>query len=214
MNDSSLVNATSIWLHFLPVPLQSLLVYEFNNTDAADARAIADTLTLTINTAFQTTFTWNSTRTSDSIANVTYTGPGKANLTEYTEWLMPRCLASDLRGFSLTFLPMTRLGANLIVTASKDSGGFEWGYMMMTTHLTWIPVGSNSHKIDILDLLNVDSLEPSPYALTPEGTYSSMVMLIISSNETVLYAGCEPGLINPPTQFRGWMYQLLTPQPP
>jgi len=209
MNDAVLEKATAVSLVFSTV--QSFLVFQFNNTDAGTARSIADSVTPSITTAFDTAFTWNSTGTRDSYVNVTYIGGGKSNLTSYTQWLMSQCLASDLGGFSLTFLPMTsEPGAFTSVFASKESGGFEWEYSMMVSYCKQIPSGSDSHTIDILDLLNVDSLAPSSYA-NVTGTYVSIVILQILSDETVSYISCQPGLANPPSQLRGWYYTQFFP---
>jgi len=208
MNDAVLEKATAISLLFLTS--QSFLVFQFNNTDAGTARSTADSVTSSITTAFNTAFTWNSTGTRDSYVNVTYIGGGKSNLTSYTQWLMSQCLASDLGGFSLTFLPMTsEPGAFTSVFAYKESGGFEWWYSMMVSYCKPIPTGSDSHIIDILDLLNVNSLAPSSYA--SGSTYVSMVNLQILSNATVSYVSCQPGLVNPPSQLRGWFYMQPFP---
>ena len=203
MNETKLENITTIGIEVSTV--QSLLVYVFNNTDAVTARTITDNVTSSIADAFNiTSFTWNSTGTSNTYVNITYTGPGKENLTAYTEWLMSQCLASDLEGFSSTFLPMTSKPTAFVgVSAFKESGSFNWTYSMMTQYSTNIPTGSDNHLIDILNLLNVSSLAPSPYA-NAGGMYTSMVNLQVLSNETVSCVSCQPGLANPPSQPKGW----------
>ncbi|MCX8171802.1 MAG: hypothetical protein N3E47_07600, partial [Candidatus Bathyarchaeota archaeon] len=131
----------------------------------------------------------------------------------YLSWLMDKCLAPDLGGFALTFLPMSGEENALIdVSASKKSGDFNWIYFMMVGHFTNIPVGMGPHKIDILGLLNVESLAPSKYA-SYEGWFISTVQLIVESNETVSFLSSEPDLIDPPTQLRGW-FTDIPPQPP
>lgn len=209
MGRTELMNATGISLIFSTV--QSFLIYLFNNTNLATARSFADAVKPSIQTAFGTSFTWSATGQNDSQVNVTYTGSGKANLTQYTEWLMSQCGgAPDLGGFSLTFLPMTHEpGAFSSVSAYKEVGGFDWAYSMMTGYVMSIPKGSGNHRIDILDLLDVDSLAPSPYA-NVEDTYTSNVMLTISSNQTITYVSSEPGLVSP-EQPRGWMSIPFTP---
>jgi hypothetical protein len=206
MNQTALENATAIVLSF--TTSQSFLIYVFYGVSSGTAESLANTVTPSIETAFETDFTWSSTGTSDSDVNVTYTGPGKTNLADYTEWLMQHCLASDLGGFSLTFAPMSQeTNAVAMVSAFKDSGGFDWMYQMGTGYSTSIPAGTGNHKIDILDLLNVDSLAPSPYAITDD-TCTSMVMLIINSNTTVTYVSCEPGSASP-EQPKGWIIPPL-----
>jgi hypothetical protein len=93
--------------------------------------------------------------------------------------------------------------AFVVVSAEKESGGFDWTYFMMTGYSTSITQGSGNHTIDVLDLLNVESLAPSSYASEVETGYSSMVSITISSNQTINYVSCEPGEASPP-QLRGW----------
>lgn len=203
MNRAELENATTIALVFSQA--QSVLVFTFENTDESTAQSNANAMKGSIETAFQTTFTFNSISTSNGYVNVTYTGAGKPDLASYTNALMQKCLASDLGGFSLTFVPLAqKTGALVSVGANKESGGFDWTYYMGVGYSTSIPTGTGNHEMDILELLNVDSLAPSLYAAT-EGGYSSMVVLTVSSNETITYVSCEPGEISPSGQLRGWL---------
>jgi len=185
---------------------QSFLVYVFNTTDLGAARSLADTVKPSIETAFSTTFTWASTGPSDGLVNVTYIGSGKADLIGYTESLMSLCLREDLGGFSLTFPKIVNETSGLIVVlASKESGGFEWTYSLLVNYQSTILPGPGPHKIDILNLLNVDSLEPSPYAYVSDSEqYASMVMVYVQSTETPSYVACEPNLATPPVVLRGW----------
>lgn len=205
MSRTELTNAVSVSLIFSRAI--SVLIYAFNNTDIGTARALADAVKASIEAGFDTSFTFNSTGTYDSYVNVTYIGSGKTDLTSYMDWLMDKCLISDLGGFSLTFIPMTsELNASILVSAVKESGSFDWMYSVGIGYSTNMQVGSGDHKIDFLDLLNVNSISPSPYALT-QGFYTSVVMLAVVSNETVSYVSSEPGLISPPDQLKGWYIQ-------
>ncbi|MGQ9506579.1 MAG: hypothetical protein ACUVTB_01810 [Candidatus Bathycorpusculaceae bacterium] len=203
MNDPDLENATIISAVFSTDG--SFLGYLFNNTDPTTATTIANSITSSMSTAFNTVFTYLSTGTYETFTNVTYTGLGKTNLRSYTEWLMTECLASDIGGFSLTFPPMSMAPhAVVVVSAMKDSGGFDWTYSMMVGYYTSITPGSGNHTIDVLYLLNVESLAPSSYASEVETDYTSMVSLTIYSNQTINYVSCEPGIASPPEQLRGW----------
>jgi len=208
MADSRFEKVTAVGLIFSPD--QSFLVYSFNDTDATTSRSIADQITPTIKTAFQADFTFNTVGTRDSIIEVNYTGPGKSNMPQYTQWVMSECLAPDLEGFSLTFLPMAQEpGAFIIVTASKESGGFDWTYSMTTTYIMSIPTGSENHRIDVLDQLDVGSLAPSPYVSLEEGMYTSIVNLQILYEQAVSYVSSEPGLGTPPS--KGWFLSPYNP---
>jgi hypothetical protein len=189
---------------------QSILVYAFNNTDATTARSIADGFTTSISSAFSTSFAWFSTGTSDSAVNVTYTGAGKSNLPSYVDGLASLCLAADLEGFSLTFEPMSHeLGAYTAVTAEKDPGGFDWTCGMMTGYTRAIAAGPGEHTVDVLDLVNEDSLAPSNYTAEPEIGYSSQVLLMVSSDSPVSYVSSQPENVTSPGE-RGW---FLSPIP-
>lgn len=202
MDQTELENATAIMLGFSQA--QSVLVFTFNNTDETTALSNADAVKSSIETAFGTTFTSSSTGTSGSYVNVTYTGDGKTDLADYTNDLMQKCLASDLGGFSLTFVPLAqKTGALVSVGANKESGGFDWTYYMGVGYSTTIPTDTGDHTIDILELLGVESLAPSQNAAI-EGGYSSTVTLTVSSNETITYVSCEPGEASE-EQPRGWL---------
>jgi len=214
MSSSELTNAVLIVVGFSREA--SGLVIGFNNTDAATARSLADAVKGSIENAFNTgfTFTYNSTETEDTYVYVSYTGPGKSDLTGYLSWLMDRCLVSNLGGFTSTFLSMSsEMEAFVEVSAGKESGSFDWIYYMAVGYSTSVSTGVGPHKIDILDLLNADSLAPSEHA-SQEGWFVSTVQFIVLSNETVSYVSSEPGLMNPPMQMRGWIVNPIPPQPP
>lgn len=201
LSDTDLTNVTTIGVMFSTA--QSYLMYLFNNTDATTAETIADGFTPSISSAFSTSFVWFSTGTSDGFMNVTYAGAGKSDLATYVEWLASECLASDLGGFSLTFVPMSNeLGAYAGVAAVKDVGSFDWTYYMATGYTTTFTASSGDHLVDVLDLLDVDSLAPSKYA-TPEIVYSSQVVVMISSDFPAFYVSSEPERVTDPAE-RGW----------
>jgi hypothetical protein len=100
--------------------------------------------------------------------------------------------------------------AVVVVSVMKDSGGFDWEYSMMVGYYTSITPGSGNHTIDVLYLLNVESLAPSSYASEVEIGYTSMVSLTIYSNQTISYVSCQPGLADFPGN-RGWTYYQYEP---
>jgi len=195
MSGTELTNAVSISLLFSRAI--SILVYTFNNTNAETAKALADAINPSIEAGFDASFTFNSTGTHDNYVNVTYTGSGITNLVNYIDWLMNECLISDLDGFSLAFVSMTNeLNAAILVSAVKESGNFNRVYSLGTRYSTNIQVGAGDHKIDLLDLLGVNSLSPSPCALTQEFYVSTVI------------SDSEPGLASPPSQLKGWYISL------
>jgi len=216
MNRAELTNVILVSVGFSRQGSGLLFLFN-NNTDATTARSLADAVKDSIELAFETSFTWESTEiTEDNYVNVTYTGSEKNDLPGYLNWLMGECLAPDLGGFTLTFIPMSNeISAVVLVSAYKESGGFDWVYSMGVIYYESIPVGAGEHKIDFLDLLNVESLAPSEYASYEEWAGLAMVTLTIVSNETVSYVSSEPGLANPLTgQLKGWYVNPQPPQPP
>jgi len=210
MSKANLVNITMLLLTF--TNNASTLMYQFNNTQGSSARAIADEETVTLASAFETTFAWESTEESSGKANVTYSGPGKQNLTQFTEYLAAQCLASDLGGFSLTFLPFSHESDALTaVAAAKSSGELNWMYEMAASYTTSIVTGSGNHFIDVLGLLKLDSVAPSPYA-SFGGYYQSSIALIVTSDTTVSFVSCQPANTSNLLQ-RGWYIYPSVPPP-
>ncbi|MCS7124859.1 MAG: hypothetical protein NZ932_05555 [Candidatus Bathyarchaeota archaeon] len=216
MNADEWENVTQVMAGFSTA--DSFLFYVFNNTRENDAERIANTLTNQLNTVFGTSFTHNSTYPINGYVNVTYNGNGVGNLTQFTESLMRKCLVSDLDGFSSTFIPITKeLSAYTGIGGFKESGDFNWAYFMGVMYLTSIQAGVGQHIIDILELLNVESLAPSPYARTstpglPFPIYMSIVMLTITSDTPIEFVSCTPELAQPPQKIRGWyVYQQIQP---
>ncbi|MEM2676938.1 MAG: hypothetical protein QXJ77_03425 [Candidatus Bathyarchaeia archaeon] len=215
MNTTELENVTQITL--VASTSGSILCFVFNNTEAAGAEKYANVTVKTFELYFGLGFSHNSTKTFNSYVNVTFTGNGVGNLTEFTQSLMRDCLISDLGGFSLTFIPLTKeVGACVLLEALKESGGFEWEYGMGVAYSTVFPDGSGEHTVDVLDLLNVESLAPSEYALIiaiPDNFYSSMVKLDILSNTSVTFVSCVPNQTTIPKTTRGWYINPSVPSP-
>jgi hypothetical protein len=202
LSNVDLANVTTITVTFSTA--QSSLIYLFNNTDAPTAKSIADGFLTSMSSAFSTSFFWFSTGTTDGVTNVTYTGSGKLNLDEYVGDLMSQCLVSDLEGFSSSFVPMSdEPGAYASVAAMKDVDSFNWTCLMMTGYVTTIETGSGNHPVNVLDLLHVSSLAPSNYATELETGYSSLVMVMISSDSPIAFVASEPENVTDPTE-RGW----------
>jgi hypothetical protein len=204
MNITELLNATEVVVGFSTEG--SFLWIVFNNTEVGGAEKYANvTVEMYFEPVFGRGYMYNSTSVEDTYVNVTFTGSAVANLTEYTEGLMTECLASDLGGFSLTFIPMTyETGACTLIGAQKESGGFNWTYAMGVMYFTTVSDGLGEHTIDVLGLLNVESLAPSPYALVQTGMgpfYASIVDLKIYG--TVSFLDCEPERV-PYLGMRGW----------
>ena len=209
MTSANLANVTMLMLTFV----NNASTLEYWVSKGSNASQIADAETPTLTSAFNTSFTLNSTSTGGPLkANVTYNGPGKQNLTQYTEYLMTQCLASNLGGFSLTFLPLSlQPNAMVVAIAETINGKFNWTYGMGVSYPTGIVTGSGDHLIDVLALLKLNSIAPSPYA-SFGGYYQSSIALVVFSNTTESFVSCQPAQTSNILQ-RGW-YILPSVPPP
>jgi len=200
-DDANLLDAVAVSLGFSQN--FSVLVFTFEGIDSSEAKSNADAVKPNIESAFGVSFTYNSTKTHDDQVDITYMGEGRSNLIEYTQWLMDQCLNNTINGFSSTFLTMaSEPGAMTNVMAGKEAGSFNWSYTMVVHYDTTITTGMGSHTIDVLELLNVESLAPSPYA-SVGGYYTSVVNVYVNSNETVTFEGCIPPRVMS-LMTRGW----------
>ncbi|RLI22270.1 hypothetical protein DRO54_01520 [Candidatus Bathyarchaeota archaeon] len=202
LNDPNLINATGITLGFTGD--FSVLMFTFENVSASTAETYADDVKPSIESAFQTQFTYNSTEIHDNSVSVVYKADGKSDLVSYADWLMDQCLNSTIGGFSSAFLGMVSEPTAMVnAICYKEIGGFDWVYGMVVHYTTSISTGTGSHTVDVLDLLNVASLGPSQYALFEEFGYVSMVNVAVNSNETITFVGCVPPETSYPMS-RGW----------
>ena len=189
----------------------SLLAFEFNNIGSSEAKARADQWAQIIETAFNTTFTWQYTNTSSTYVGVRYTNSGATNATiylclrQYINW------SAGIGGFSTTiqgelthFAEYTdyNVGVGARKESSKGPNSYDIG--LTVSYTKKMATGMGSHTIDVLSLLGVTSLAPSPYALDNNtGIYSSTVFLTINSSTPVAFVSCEPSPLNP-SGIRGW----------
>ena len=202
LNDPALINATGITVGF--ASNFSVLTFTFENVSASTAKSNADAVKSSIESAFGVSFTYNSTETHDSYVDVVYMGEGQSDLVSYTEWLMDQCLNSTIGGFSLTFPEMASEPSAMVnVIGDKNVGNFNWTYSMVVHYTASIPTDGGLHTIDVLDLLNAESLSPSQYALVGELGYSSIVNVRVHSNETIIFEECIPSRVTYP-MTRGW----------
>ncbi len=214
LNDTHLENATTVAV--LSSSDSSTLTYEFEDITETEAETNAAAVTPSLSTAFDISFTYNSTATVDTEVHVNYTGPGKPDMESYVNSMVSDCVDPSVDGFSdaITSLAAQAVTPYLGVTATKESGGFNWtmyGIALMSN--STIPTGSDSHTVDILDLLGVSSLTPSSYSLnTTLGYYQSTIWLNFDSDTSIDFVSCEPPLKEDPYNLteRGWAYMLDT----
>jgi hypothetical protein len=196
----------------------SVLVFEFNNIGSSEAKARADQWAQLIETAFDTTFTWQYTNTSSTYVYVRYTNSGATNATIYS--CLRQCLnwtygaEKPLGGFSNAMHgELTHFAEYIDYSVAVGARKGSWGEyaksvdMGLTVSYTQnVAKGTGLHSIDVLSLLGVTSLAPSPYALGEGGVggiYSSTVFLTVNSSTPVAFVSCEPSPLNP-SGIRGW----------
>ena len=213
MFDSHLEEAVEIMVGRTPTLIgdsySTFLIYGFDNISSEEARAAADAMTPSIGTAFGVSFSWEATNTSDTEVVVSYMAIGSVGLDDFAEHLTSNCFAEDVDGFSEVISlmhPVFTIG----ITAYKDVGSFEWMTSVTAAILgTSILTGSDSHTIDVLDLLGASSLAPSPYGYDDDvGAYVSQVTLTITSSSSLSFVSCQPPLASLPNE-RGWTDSVL-----
>lgn len=218
MSDSHLENATAVYV--MGSTIGTFLGYTFENVTLEEARANADAVTPSMSAAFDVSFTWFSNYTYDSAVQILYNATGQSNLTSFAEWLTSTCVAEDVDGFSnvlpslvtqLWASPENRPNLMVFVFAGKEAGSFNWlmngiGFPSGGRPYLSIPPGSNSHTIDVLSLLGVSALSPSPYSFYTIGETEfsmSQIDLDITSEGLISFAYCEPPLAPTPGE-KGW----------
>lgn len=173
------------------------LTFSFENVDNNTARSIADGFKDDFERVFGVSYTYESTEVDDNVT-INYVASGVANLPQRTQWLIENCLAQNLGGFSMTFVPMTsELTAITILSATKPSGSFDWEYGMAIMYAKGMSPGTGIHTIDVLELLHVNSLEPSPYSDLSVAGGSVQIY------GNVTFVDCEPAQTQEPGG-RGW----------
>jgi len=213
MFDSHLEEAVEIMVGRTPTLIgdsySTFLIYGFDNLSSEEARAAADAMTPSMGTAFGVSFSWEATNASDTEVVVSYIAIGSVGLDDFAEHLESNCFAEDVDGFCEVISlmhPVFTIG----ITAYKDVGSFEWMTSVTAAIMgTSISTGSDSHTIDVLDLLGASSLAPSPYGYDDDvGAYVSQVMLTITSSSSLLFVSCQPPLASLPNE-RGWTDSAL-----
>lgn len=203
MEDPHLTECLSIMAMFNTTG--SLLAFSFNGTDTSAARSNADAMKPSIDTAFGVTFTHLITTPSAGpppYVSVAYTAEGVGDIASFTGTLKADCLASDISGFSNVLQSLVAQSADSTVTLLASNMTEKWAYTLMAMYTTTIPTGSDSHIIDVLDLVGASALEPSPYADVAGMYMYSSVQVSVSDTE-ITFVSCEPDETMTP-YTRGW----------
>lgn len=161
------------------------------NTSAA--RSIGDAWATMLSTPFQTSFTYEYT----AFSFIDYNATGKSNLPQYMQSLMSWCFASDLNGFSPTFVQIAGQPGAYITVDMYTTSNNEWAYTVKCSYETSMPTGSGDHTVDVLHLLGVTSLTPSSYSGSYDSTYltevyDASVDVTMIPSQTVTYTSSQP----------------------
>lgn len=202
LKNSDLENCAMINLDFNKT--SSTLMYCFEDTAPSVAEEKADSLTHSINSAFDKNFKRFST-VENHLINITYTANGTSNMLEYLNNLKSKCLKPDLSGFSENVLPgVIEHSENASMGIMAKNHGETWACSFYTSSESSIPTGTDEHFIDVLNYFNAVSLYPSNYAEFG-GNYLSSVHVSVISDESVSLLSYKPVIeANEPFVDRGW----------
>lgn len=161
------------------------------NTSAA--RSIGDAWAAMLSTPFQTSLTYESA----AFSAIDYNATGKSNLPQYMQSLMSWCFASDLNGFSPTFVQIAGQPGSSITVDMYTTSNNGWAYTVKCSYETSMPTGSGDHTVDVLNLLGVTSLTPSSYSGYYDPIYLTEVYLAtvdvtMIPSQTVTYKSSQP----------------------
>ena len=197
MYDSRLQKCLDIFATFNET--SSSLLYRFNETTTEEATTYANAITPSMNSAFDLTFDRQDTQL-DSYRDlppamlVSYIAPSIPDMAGFTSNLKPKCLKPDIRGFSDILVSTVTESSQSTVELQARRTGFVWLYNFIVGYTIDMSPGEDPHIIDVLDLLGVSDLAPSPYSFNSYwGSYADTSLDInINSPWNITYISCEP----------------------
>ncbi len=208
LNDSNLANATSIRLSVSKNG--GSLSFTYSGISIEEAKKRADAMISQANAAFNLSFNYyTSMNVTEDMVLVEYIAEKQLNMKNYVISLISKCLAPETGGLSEVVPKIAELGdPNVDLMAEKWQGSPPiWQIELSTMTLIDIPTGTGSHTIDILRLLGVSELAPSPYAkVEAENYYSSSVEISISSPASLFLENYQPNLQSSNPTERGWKW--------
>jgi hypothetical protein len=207
LNDTHLSNCTSVIAVFENVT--SELMFNFNDTEASEARANADAMIPSMNSAFGLTFIHNST-TSVSLpypyTSVIYVADGNLDMQAFLGTLKTQCVGPDVHGFSDALPTLFAHADGSRITLNAVNVSSYWVCSLTAEYDTAFPSGAGSQTINVLYYLGNASnpLKPSEYSKALGYYLYSSVQLSIDSNDTIYYVSCQPQNISMPIYNDGW----------
>ncbi len=192
LSDPHLENATMVSV--MSSVDASMLMYTFEDVSEAEAEMNAGAVAPSISDAFGVSFMHVSTWTNDTIVSVNYTGSGQLDMASFVNSMVSECVYMDVSGFSDAIPSLaTRISSAYFGLSATKEIGFNWTIGVMAMCNSTIPMGANSHTIDVLELLGISSLAPSSYSYNAtEDYYQSLVWLSFDCDPQVTFISCEP----------------------
>lgn len=192
----------------------SILMYSFENISETEAETNADAVTPSISSAVGVSFAHSTTETVNTEVHVNYTGPGQSDMASFVNSMLSECVYPDVNGLAdaIPSLATQTTTSALTLSASRESPSYDWLIGIGAMSLSTIPTGSNSHTIDVLALLGVSSLAPSPYSYNAtQDYYLSIVWLYFESDTSIGFVSCEPPEKEDPYDLseRGWTHMFF-----
>lgn len=206
LSDPHLVNCTSITATFSKV--DSMLLFQFNDTSKAIVEDNAAAVISSMNTAFGLTFMFNASvviSMPSPYVTVTYKATAKADLSAFLGDLKTNCFGTDVGGFSNVLPTLFAQAENETISIMAVNVTSDWTYTFLAEYDTAFPAGSGNHTVDVLHYLGTSTLQPSPYAwFSIYYYYMSYVRLTIHSSETIYFVSCHPAEVTGSYFNPGW----------
>jgi len=206
LNNSHLRNCTAVSVMFNGTG--STLTFMFNETSHANAKSNADVMIDSMNSAFDVTFTHESTigyPIPYPQVWVIYSAEGKPNMTTFLGSLKTECVDPDVCGFSEALPYLFTYAEDEMITLTAINVTEIWSCTLTAGYNTSIATGSGSHTIDVLHYLGgISYLQPSEYANFTGYYMWSYIFVAVNSTDTISFVECQPDEVMIPIFEAGW----------
>ncbi len=207
LTDSNLANAISVVLS--ASEKGAGLVFIYTGISSSEAKSRADAMIPQANAAFDLTFSHFLTNTTGSMVQVHYVAEAPLNMKSYVGLLVSKCLAPGVEGFSEVIPKIAEYNnVTISLAVGRSMPSRPWETVELSAGAIFdTSTGTGSHTFNILQLIGVNSLAPSPYAkVKPANYYFSIVHVSVDSSNPLSLEAYQPSLQSTNPTKRGWIW--------